>query len=401
MNACRAVLTFVLCGVIACDANSDWETRSLPDDVGELGLSDHVWTSDVWEVVRCRIPPGITDPVYAETERRLSASVASLIAAIEPVSEYFARWSNGRYRPMFVPGSDVVLEVDDSAQTCVDQALDSSSDRATGIIAIADAPHREDRAGGWTQPGRRCPDGRSPCAARLSRRGVYLGASDFWVLDDDSASQSPVPLDLVEHEMGHAFGWPHSSRGAPGAYDSSIDVMSDSAAPRRAVGETRDAPGVLALHRLGAGWLDARQVKVLEPGTGIIRLVLDGASSPSLTDGIAVIIVQVADHVALTIEVVRAVGDNAHLARSGVAVHKWEWGPTICPQSDGLCLGVNRRVTLLARTDDGLLGVGESIDAEGVRIEVTALESIAGAPSAGTPSAERADRMVARVALKG
>lgn len=368
------------------------------DEVVDLGLPDHLWTSDVWEVVRCRIPQGSQDQVFAETDRRLSASVTELIAAIDPVRDYFARWSDGRYRPEFIPGADVVLNTNDSVQVCIDHALEASSSRATGVIVIADAPHRDDRAGGWTQPGRGCSDGQSTCAARSSQRAVYLGANDFWSLDDVTASPASVPLDLVEHEMGHSFGWPHSSRGTPGAYDSVIDVMSDSAAPRRQRADRRDGPGVLALHRLGAGWLDRSRVMVVVPGTGTIAVTLGDRSAESPNDTVTLIIVELADEVILTIESVTAGGDEAHLARSGVAVHLVEWGANVCAGAEPLCLGVNRRVTLLGETADGLLGPGEAIDVEGIRIAVTTLETVVDDP--GDRSVAASEQVIARVTLR-
>jgi len=329
----------------------------------DLALPGITWTSDVWQVMVCRVSIDIGDPIYARSGIRLEASVDDIVQAIHPVGDYFTRWSEGRYSLAFVPGPDLDITGTQTAQSCLDAGLDASDPKATGVVVIADAPHRDDRPGGWSQPGIGCTSG--ACSARVSRRGVYLGAADFLVLDD---TMSDVPLDLVEHEIGHALGWPHSSRDAT-RYDSVIDLMSDSAAPRRLSSARRHGPGVLAFHRLSAGWLDPERVMVLGPGTARITL-----GSLGDRDRAEMAVIRLDRHRVLTIEVIADSGDNDHLLESGVAVHLIEWDPEVCidPGSDGLCTGIDRRVSVLMSADSTgeLLAPGQAIDFGDVIVEV-------------------------------
>ena len=329
----------------------------------DLALPEITWTGDVWQVMICRVPTDSGDPIYVRDDVRLEASVGDIVQSIRPVSDYFARWSAGRYTLEFVPGPDLGITGTETAQSCLDAGLDASDPDATGVVVIADAPHRDDRPGGWSQPGIGCAN--DTCPARQSRRGVYLGAADFLVLDQASAE---VPLDLVEHEIGHALGWPHSSRHSS-RYDSVIDLMSDSAAPRRLSPSRRHGPGVLAFHRLSAGWLDPERVMVLGPRTTRVAL-----GSIGDRDRAEMAVIRLDRHRVLTIEVIADAGDNDHLVESGVAVHLIEWGPEVCadPGDDGLCTGVDRRVTVLISADstDELLAPGQSIGYGDVMVEV-------------------------------
>lgn len=359
--AASGLVLSVACG--AMDPTARVLRLDDPSNDLDLALPEITWTSDIWQVMICRVPTDSGDPIYAQSAVRLKASVGDILQAIRPVGDYFARWSTGRYSLAFVAGPDLGITGTETAQSCLDAGLDASDPDATGVVVIADAPHRDDRPGGWSQPGIRCAS--DACPARVSRRGVYLGAADFLVLDD---ATSDVPLDLVEHEIGHALGWPHSSRDTS-RYDSVIDLMSDSAAPRRLSSVRRHGPGVLAFHRLSAGWLDPERVMVLGPGT--VRIAL---GAPGDRDRAEMAVIQLDGHRILTIEVIADAGDNDHLQESGVAVHLIEWGPDVCavPGDDGLCTGVDRRVRVLMSADSTgeLLARGQAIGYGNVIVEV-------------------------------
>ncbi|MFM7755876.1 MAG: hypothetical protein ACKO84_03870, partial [Actinomycetota bacterium] len=115
----------------------------------DLALPEITWTSDIWQVMICRVPTDSGDPIYAQSAVRLEASVGDIVQSVRPVSDYFARWSAGRYTLEFVPGPD--LDITGTAQSCLDAGLDASDPEATGVVVIADAPHRDDRPGGWSQ----------------------------------------------------------------------------------------------------------------------------------------------------------------------------------------------------------------------------------------------------------
>ena len=129
---------------------------------------------------------------------------------------------------------------------CVDGALDRSSADADTVLAVADAEHAADQPGGWGRPGT-WPTCDGTCPASTTLRAAYVGASDF------HPDWGPVPLlDLIEHELGHTLGLPHSGSPASGGdqYLSALDVMSNSAAPRDVDPARRDAPDTIAVDRL-------------------------------------------------------------------------------------------------------------------------------------------------------
>jgi hypothetical protein len=157
------------------------------------------------------------------------------------------------------------------------------------------------------------------CSARLTRRAVYVGASDFmpfWKGDP--------PLDLIQHELGHALDWPHSSTSVDnfgsGVYDSDVDVMSNSAAPRDFNSEARNAPGPLAINMYLARWLDDRNIEVIEKGTKAINLVATN-TDPAI-DGLRLILVPMDVQTVISVEVLAATGDNQHLLYDRVVIHQ-------------------------------------------------------------------------------
>ncbi|MEY4224994.1 MAG: hypothetical protein RIS33_1928 [Actinomycetota bacterium] len=278
---------------------------------------------DVWEVALCRVPSDVEAGLFAPLAERLEIDSAEIVDRLKPVSEYFARWSQGAYAIEWRAAAPVDLDSLGDPMSCVDQALDASADDARGVLVVADAQHDTDQIGGWGRPGGDCEQ---PCPARTSRRAVYVGASDFmpqW--EGDS------PLDLVQHELGHALDWPHSATTdgfADGdeVYDSPFDVMSDSAAPRTIDSRRRGAPGILAVNLHSVGWLDRSEIEFVDPNRHPVdewhdatKLVSTdsrgGDDAPRLT------VIPVGDGRFLTVELVVARVDNDHLRSSGVLIH--------------------------------------------------------------------------------
>ena len=201
---------------------------------------------------------------------------------------------------------------------------------------------------------------------------VYIGAADFmpyWYGDP--------PLDLVEHEMGHALGWPHSSTSpdsfGQGVYDSVIDVMSNSAAPRDTVPESRNAPGALALNLYLSGWIDDSGVRVIDSVSLTAEPVaIEIAASPwSPESGSRLVVVNVSATSFVTIEMITSGVDNVHIGGSGVAVHLIDFSDDVCDVPP--CTGTARRQTLASAsgTGDGLLRVGfGSVEVGDIRVSV-------------------------------
>lgn len=257
---------------------------------------------DVWEVFVCRIPEDHDRSLYDMDGLRLAETAQWVSGVLEPVSRYFERWSGGAYTIEFrAAGSDLAPDYGGSEE-CVAEALKASSSNSHGVLVVADAQHRQDRSGGWGRRGVPCS---WPCPAQTSQRAVYLGASDF-------VASPPLPMDLVEHELGHAIGWLHSWRDVE--YDSVIDLMSDSAARRRLDPSSVDAPGVLAFNRYLAGWM------VQEP-----HFVEVGRSARFPIDSTRFAFVALTANSAVTIELVEDSGDMSHVSGHGVAVHFIEW----------------------------------------------------------------------------
>jgi hypothetical protein len=313
---------------------------------------------DVWETFVCRIPETYDADLYDMSGVRLVESAEWITAELEPVTGYFERWSNGRYVVEFRVGGEVEVDVG-GAEECVDAALDRSAEDVDGVLVVADAQHREDRVGGWGRGGHRCDD---PCSVRESKRAIYLGAADF-------VAGSPVVLDLVEHEFGHALEWPHSFRNGP--YDSGIDVMSDSVAPRRDVEARVHAPGVLAINRYLSGWMES------EP------LALDLIAGDSVDiDSARFALLKTSSSRAISVEVIDNVSDNSHLDSGGVAVHLIDWDHRSCENPgrvNGIggrfCLGAARSQRLVApeSSRDGVMRTGDQVDVEGVTIVVESI----------------------------
>ena len=316
------------------------------------------WTTegdDPWEVFVCHVPAGTQSAVYAGLplrQRLLPDHVATVLD--QNVGAYYDVLSHGKYRPRFSPGGEVTIAVTDGPQACVDKALAASSAHAHGVIAIADAEHNADQPGGFANPGSRCDQ--PPCAASSTRRSAYVGAADFSTDWGDRP-----PMDLIEHEIGHAIGWPHSGYDATATNPtlSALDVMSNSAAPRDVHPDRRDAPDTLAVNLLAAGWLATSAVAVIPPAGATVTLTpSNGSTSGGASPRVAV--VELDDHSFLTIELLLAEGFDDHLPATGIAVHLIDGADAARTQSP--LVGV--------APFDQLLTPGETFTGDGWRVAV-------------------------------
>jgi hypothetical protein len=306
---------------------------------------------DPWEVFVCHVPPNSQSSVYAGLPLRLALTPEKVSTVLDAtVVGYFETLSNGAYRPSFSAGGEVTIAANDEPQACVDQALASAGAKAHGVIVVADAEHNSGEPGGFGNPGGACA--LPPCNASASRRSVYVGAADFSTDWGDRP-----PMDLIEHEIGHALGWPHSGydQASSEPLRSALDVMSNSAAPRTVDPERRDAPDTLAINRLTAGWLPMSAVTVIPPGGGTVALAPSNGSS-----GTRLAVIALDDHRFLTIELLIAGGFDDHLPASGIAVHLIEGSDATRTQTP-----------LVGRPPyDDLLAPGESLTSHGWSIAI-------------------------------
>ena len=129
--------------------------------------------------------------------------------------------------------------------------------------------HRHRRCRAQCGPSRRLRQPGRPSAPRrrarqsTTRRSAYVGASDF---SSDWGDQPP--MDLIEHEIGHALGWPHSGYdeiAAASRRSSALDVMSNSAAPRVVDPTAAMHPTRWPSTGCSAGWLPTSAVAVVPP----------------------------------------------------------------------------------------------------------------------------------------
>jgi hypothetical protein len=340
-------------GLVGCGAET---TQVRPDPLERLlatsePMIDRANGPDTWEVVVCRVPRGATDPLYAEFDDRMERDADEIVALLRPVSDYYERWSGGRYELRFVPAAnEVSILSTESSQQCVDRALDRSSPTADGVVVVADAQHARSAEGGRGGPGSPCVD---DCPAKTTGRYVYVGASDFM-----SVWGSEPPLDLIEHELGHGLDWPHSSLDAESldgvVYDSPYDHMSNSAAAREADETLRHGPGILAVNLLAAGWLDRTESWWLGDDTRVVEV---GARSDHASSNPRLVSLSIDESRFYSIELVSASGDDAFHESDFVLIHRVE----ITPGS-----GFDRRQFLVS--DE--LRAGEAWTQNGVAVRV-------------------------------
>jgi len=326
----------------------------IADSYGEMTLG-----VDPWEVVVCHIPIFTSDEIFEPSLERMSLSSSEIVKRLSPVVSYFKRHSYGRYQPLFSAGQDVTISDTETSDDCAERALDQSGPEVRGVMVVADAEHGADEFGGWGTPGIGC---NKSCSASDTRRSVYVGAGDFmdyW--NGDS------PLDLVEHEIGHALDWPHSttsmSNSGQELYDSALDVMSDSSAPRMVFSTKRHGPGTLAINLYAARWFNDEHLQILDTSRRVNTKVQLLATDTDLSImGKRFVVITDGANSFLTIELIAGRGDNAHLKLDALVIHRI----TVTGTS-----GVDRQQIVIK----GDLQDGEKWAGNGISIEVLSIDS--------------------------
>ncbi|MEY2755775.1 MAG: hypothetical protein RJB65_2133 [Actinomycetota bacterium] len=309
----------------------------------------------------CHVPADTTSPWYVglPARRKVSAEwFSDRVAARVPT--YVETVSGGRLRLDIATGGELTLAADEGAEECIDRVVAEVAESTKAVVVIADAEHAEGKPGGLG--GALARDS----SVSAGPRGVgyaYVGAADVAPTWGDDP-----PMDLVEHELGHALGWHHSGSSTD-AYDSALDVMSDSAAPRSVDPMRRDAQWPIAVHLVASGWVEADEVLWVDPVPGgSTSAVLDPLSSQG---GRRVVVLPVPgrDDVVLTIERREPMGYDSHLAPGGLAVHRVEFGTGSVGAADPSRIDWSAVVSIVPLVGSSpfadLLVAGESLDADG------------------------------------
>jgi hypothetical protein len=325
---------------------------------GDLATTTETWSVEAWV---CHVPADTTSPWYVGLPARREVSAewfSDRVAARVPA--FVETVSGGRLRLDIATGGELTLTSDEGAEECIDRVVAEVADSTRAVVVVADAEHAEGKPGGLG--GELARDS----SASAGSRGVgyaYVGAADVAPTWGDDP-----PMDLVEHELGHALGWHHSGSSTD-AYDSAIDVMSDSAAPRSVDPPRRDAPWPIAAHLMASGWIEADEVLWVDPVPGgPTSVVLVPISSQA---GRRVVVLPVAgrDDVVLTIERREPVGYDSHLAPGGLAVHRVEFGSGSPGAADPSSIDWSAVVSIVPLVGSSpfadLLAPGESLDADG------------------------------------
>ena len=145
-------------------------------------------------------------------------------------------------------------------------------------------------------------------------------------------------VSVIEHEMGHGFGWPHSSGTYGAVYDNSWDVMSDSWYNCSVSNPSRDHPTygctgqqTIAYHKDLAGWLPSAlkltlpQVRRRPPWPSSRSPGCRLAASASLSTGtylVAILQTGEASGRYFTVEARKRAGYDAKLYGDGVIIHE-------------------------------------------------------------------------------
>jgi M6 family metalloprotease-like protein len=366
----RAWLAVAATSTIATSCHDDRPVPVLPDVVQTIVAGRAAPATDLFEVWVCAVPTDVTDPLYAPIDDRLTLNADFVVRQIAGgVGAYWSAVSHDAYRPRFVAGGIVSIAATETSQQCIDAALHRARRDADAVLVVANAQHASDQAGGRSTPGGwlECTEA---CDAPSTRRYVYIGANDF-----TAALDRPMPLDLIEHEIGHSLGLPHSGDvvGATGNQGvGPYDVMADPASPRAIAPSRRDAPDLLAVDRLDLGWLPTDAVRVADGADQQITL------SPSTgTNDTRLIVVPIDGHRVLTVELLPDQGYDDHLPRAGVVVHLIDDSPEQCGATTH-CTDLQRVQQIVAAdgSDHTLLEPGDRVTIDGHTITIDAVQPV-------------------------
>jgi hypothetical protein len=281
--------------------------------------------------------------------------------ANEQVAPYFAEASQGRFRAVFE--THPLRHVAGTGSfDCLFAATRVTNSPFTNVMVYTST----DDGGGFGGPGfvyDRFDTDVLAGPPSVTQRGFYVGGGVPYRIQSTAV-----------HELGHSIHWPHSyTVGSSWQYDNPVDVMSGIPVvdfdPERYCEISPgtytwcEPQGTLAFNRLAAGWVDGRQVAVHQSGRA--HYTLDRPAGA----GVQMVAVPhpSAPRRMLTVEARPAIGRDANLAESGVAVHLVDQG------SGPFDVSTERRHAQAAGAPDSyehVLLPGETLVVAGVRVTV-------------------------------
>ncbi|MEQ8435953.1 MAG: hypothetical protein RIB65_00565 [Ilumatobacter fluminis] len=160
------------------------------------------------------------------------------------------------------------------------------------------------------------------------------------------------------HELGHTLYWSHNFTGGEtgSVYDNPVDVMS-----------AGDLTHTVAFNRLAAGWIDEEQVARHAGPSKSYKLDAVGGEGLQMV----ALVDPSRPYALMTLEARPAVGLDDALGKSGIAVHVVDQSDY--PHPEFPRVGTKRRIrpAVGAPWSYGhVLGPGESLDVDGVTVEV-------------------------------
>lgn len=199
-------------------------------------------------------------------------------------------------QPFSYYSTNDVLDLDRLAQDCTGAADDDVNfQHFVGINMQFNANFAASWGGSWS----------------FNRDGLNTVMPMTWMAD--WAGQS-----VYAHEMGHSFGFPHSSGPYAQVYDSPWDVMSS--AYVRFVGGTHQwiAQQTITYHKGLAGWIGGRTTTL---NTNVLAVTLERSAQPTAGGLLEVRIPVAGQDAFFTVEARKQVGYDVGLPSEGVIIH--------------------------------------------------------------------------------
>ncbi|HDL42192.1 MAG TPA: hypothetical protein ENG98_04185, partial [Actinobacteria bacterium] len=307
--------------------------------------------TDYWQVYLC----GNTSVTMTQAVNLLNGDTAA----------YYSSWSQGILQLSFSAGASFTPTGSDPNCRAAAQA---DADPGTEGVFIIDTV----TGGGFASPGSVCFSG-DECAWVPST--VATGSGRYAVVGNNAFLNYPQ---VVVHELGHSYHWPHSNSGAS-EYDNPIDVMSGNAG-------TVEALSTLSYNRYLSGWIDPSDVFITNGNYAEVTL------QPGTSAGTQMIVVKAAKQWDLFVLGARTNSAYDPISTSMEGVEVYWIDQNTCTGWGGIepCPSLWReQIMEPARSNslDHVYQVGESFTIEGLQFEVTGRSGEGFTIAVGDPNA--------------